>query len=309
MFDQMSLLDLLSATSSQELASTVSPCAAPVGPMIVRSGRDPARASLSARQAKEKGLLTSGICGPLSTTSSSSVSLQSSLESRLRAAALAYGSILYKLTWKPWVTPSGLSRFRLRASVGRISGTGLSGWPTATATDAIKGGNVSPRPGMMGMSETAPLAGWPTTSCSNDRSARPVVMMREDGTKNQQRLQDFAEIAGWPTPDAGCFNINSSWEVTEARRQKLKEKHGNSNGAGLVIATAALMADWGTTGEPMRLCSDGTLLTGSSAGMESGGRLDPAHSRWLMRLPPVWDDCAVTAMQSMQSSRKSSTRR
>ncbi len=271
--------------------------------MIVRSGRDPARASLSARQAKEKGLLTSGTFGPPSTTSSSSASLQSSLESRCRAAVSMYGSILYKLTWKQWVTPSGLSRYRLRASAARTSGTGLSGWPTPLAAD------------------------------SRGRAGAAAH-------KNSE-LPNCVELAGWPTPDAGCFNINSSLEVTEARRQRLKEKHGNSNGAGLVIATAALMAGWPTpsasdttgaetqsarsdrkagglmlrdlphlviTDQPMRLCSDGSLLTGSSAGMESGGRLDPAHSRWLMRLPPVWDDCAVTAMQSMPKRSRNSTR-
>lgn len=128
-----------SATSSPASACGRTPFAAPDGPMTARSGQAPARASLSARQARKLDLLTSGTYGPPSSGSSLSADLQSSLESRLRARLSSLGSTLYTLTWKPWVTPSGVSRSRLRASALRTSVTGSTGWPTPAATD-YKGG-------------------------------------------------------------------------------------------------------------------------------------------------------------------------
>jgi len=222
-----------------------------VGTIPVQSGPAPAPANLSPRQARKQGLLTNDTFGQILPGSSASAALQSSLESRLRARLSSLGSTLYKLTWKPWVTPSGPSRFRLRASVRRTSATASSGWPkgwpTPKACDARGTGGLRPSKVNEELTNAAALAGWPTPTVSNDRTGNPdsaMSMIRQDGTKVQQRLQDFATIA-----------------------------------------------------VPLRLTVSGEMLTGSSAGMESGGQLNPALSRWLMGLPPAWDDCAPKTLE------------
>ncbi len=239
--------------------------AAPAGQMTDLFGLVPVPANLSARQAKELGLLTSGTYGRHSTTSSASTALQSSLESRLRVKTQTLGSTLYKMTWKAWDTGSGRSRSRLRASVLRTSETGSTGWPTPTAALAEKGVRTFEGGLIEAMRNHGPdlaaaacLTGWPTPSCSNDREGNPasaMSMQRADGSKVQQRLQDFAAIC-----------------------------------------------------QPARLTATGELLTGSDAGMESGGQLNPAHSRWLMGLPAEWDACAPMATRSTPKRRASSSK-
>lgn len=133
-----------SPTNCADTRSAISSQASAVGPMpsslqagaLGPYGPVPALASLSARQVKALGLQTSGISGPLGSISSSSADLQKSLESRFQENGFIPGSTLYTLTWKTWTTPSGVSRFRLRAGTLRISGKGhIGALPTPTARD------------------------------------------------------------------------------------------------------------------------------------------------------------------------------
>ncbi len=257
MFARQRLQALRNVTSSPDSASGATPCAELDGLMTALCGPDRAHASLSARQAKALGLLTSGIFGPASTTSSGSADLQQSLESRLRAKTQTLGSTLYKMTWKPWVTPSGRSRSRLRASVRRTSETASTGWRTPNTVDAKLGNRNGP--GQVQLCHQALLAGRPTTRSS-------------DGEKNVRTL--------------------------EGSLQEIERKGGPQD-----LAQAAAICG------PARRTVTGEMLTGSCAAMESGGQLNPAHPRWLMGLPPEWDACAVTAMQSLPSKRKRSSKR
>ncbi len=121
--------------SSPELVSGHTHCEKQDGRTTGQSGQAVVRASLSARQAREKGLLTSGTYGPRSFTSSSSASLTLSLVNRLQARTDSSGSTLYKLTWKQRTTPQQHLIYALRASVHRTSDRDSTGWPTPTAND------------------------------------------------------------------------------------------------------------------------------------------------------------------------------
>lgn len=247
MSQQMILPGLPSAISLRASGHGHTPCAAQDGRMTAPSGQDPVPASLSARQAKEKGLLTSGTCGPPSFVSSASAALTSFLASRLQALTALHGSTLYRLTWKQRTTPAGRSIPALRASVPRTSDNGCTGWPTPRSVESRHG------------------TGNPTRAFNR-----------------KARIEDTVFLAGWVTPSA------RDWKDTPGMATERPDGRNRTDQLPRQAVTAS----------PCRLTVSGEMLTGSCAGMESGGQLNPGLSRWLMGLPPEWDDCGAMVTPS-----------
>ena len=135
--------------------------------------------NLSARRAREAGLLTSGTSGPSSCTSSrtASIALSQCLANKLRTEAASSGSTLYQLTWKERVTPSGRQIPALRGSARRTSDSGYTGWPTPGASDGSGGGQAKRVGGAHSqqLNDAVMLAGWITPQ-THDVTVRGNVM-------------------------------------------------------------------------------------------------------------------------------------
>jgi hypothetical protein len=288
MLYQRSFLDSPSATSSPGSASGATPCDVPAGPTIGPSGPAHALASLSARQASERGLLTSGTCGRPGSISSASAALQSSLVSRLRVLTRSTGSTLFGLTWRRRDTPAGRSISALRASALRTSDSGCGSWPTpdAEAFGAVdverledRRAELQARNGNNGfgltLGQAVPLwlASWVSPQASDGHGAG--INQNTASLCSQTR-----SLAGWPTPQSRDGTGGGS-----VQRTSNPERSNDLNDFALLAAS-------------------GPTPNGSPAGTGKCGQLNPAHSRWLVGLPPAWCDSAVTAMGFVPRRRK-----
>lgn len=185
---QMNLLGTANATSSPASQDGASRSKLLVGPKIYPYGRDHVHANLSAEQAKEKGLLMSGIFGRHGTGSLQYVSLGAYLASKLPHRMGCIGLILYSMTWRELDTPSGRILSQLAASArhmyDRESGSLRCGWPTVKHRDGRTLHGAQDRPSRQGGPSLVHLvmyqfaldilAGWATpTATDAKRGVKP----------------------------------------------------------------------------------------------------------------------------------------
>lgn len=195
----------------------------------------------------------------------------------------------------------------------------LASWPTPRATASGPDFAIEERSGNgQSLPTAAALTSWATPRAEDAESAG---MRHSRGVADTLTAQ-AVYLAGWPTPMAGTPARNGNNEAgnTDSSRRTvdlmhwptpLREDAESSGGEGALAR--------GTRGHtltsltkmigPARLTVHGQMLTGSSAAMESGGQLSPAHSRWLMGFPIEWDFCGAMATPSTSSRRRSSSRR
>ena len=215
----------------------------------------------------------------------------------------------------------------------------LSSWSTPKAEDSECAGAHRGKPDTL--HSQANLATWATPANSDYRTANlKSFAERGGGKKGEQLRNQVKQLAGWASPKVNDDNL-------DRRGMKSTEKEWNRPNASRssLPLEAKMLAAWPSpctpnggrsmstdkmdvTGKtldgrkhtttlehavkfagPVRLTASGEMLTGLDAGMESSGQLNPAHSRWLMGVPPAWDDFASTAMQSASLRHKHSLKR
>jgi hypothetical protein len=180
----------------------------------------------------------------------------------------------------------------------------MAGWPTPCQQDGPKGG---PGQGSDRLPGAVALAGWPTPVDNDSRDSK----YSKSGDRRILKLPGAVDTAGWPTPRASenvqtkldqIAKTGSSWlgqnrGATVATMAQMAgwptpttRDHKDGSFCPNVPVNALLgRAVWSTADGPARLTVHGLLLTGSFAGTASGGQLNPAHSRWLMGYPAIWD--------------------
>jgi len=162
----------------------------------------------------------------------------------------------------------------------------------------------------------AAIAGWKTPCTPNGGRSMSTERMDAtgrtlDGKKHTASLEHEVKFSSWPTPTA--LERNADPETMQKRRDFRKENANQNtvpmylNEAAQITTDAEMCEAMGypvTLEGPARLLADGTILTGSSAEMESGGQLNPRFSGWLMGYPTEWCEAAISCQLATPSRKK-----
>ena len=212
---------------------------------------------------------------------------------------------------------ANLNDYAMLASVP----TPMAGSPATETYNAAGNNDYSRR-----IVELARLSAVPSPCTPNGgRSCSTEIMDATgrmlDGTKHTASLEHAVKFSAVATPrseDSQCAG---------AHRGSPDTLHSQAN---LAAVTTPPARDWKDTSgmsengvdpdgstrsrldqlpRQAQLADSGPTATGGTAATASTGQLDPAYSRWLMGLPPEWCDCAATAMRSMSTARKRSSKR
>lgn len=241
---------------------------------------------------------------------SKSESLQSRLESALKAQIDTQSSPEFVLTWKTLNMRSGAPICALRGRRRRTSDSGFSGWPAPTAADSGRCPADDFTTKNLTLNHAATLTAWPTCKSSDgDKGAQAEFDRKGTGAD----LPTIAQLAAWATPTAS-EKVRST-EFAEGRSPNAREALAGwgtprSNDGTLAMTTRMPPSgDMGRLELQVLLSVFGTGSTSSNAETENCGALNPEFSRWLMGYPAAWGCCAATAMQSCRKRQQNSSAR
>lgn len=188
--------------------------------------------------------------------------------------------------------------------------------------------------------EAKMLASWPSP-VSEPSNGSPESYLVRNGRKQDGAITDIgaaAQLASWPTPHLnastgagtegreGGANLQTvaSWATPTAPAPHDSEKTaGRARPREGYGADLAIMASWATPkvktgkyqyangdkskpvlnleGQVDLAMASGQTPSGSHAGTEKRGQLNPALSRWLMGLPVIWDLCALRVTPTIRT--------
>ena len=238
--------------------------------------------------------------------------------SALRISAKDFGSSQNEAS--PWVTPAARDWKDSGADIKpRTDGTerfdqlprqaNLAGWPTAQARDHFPAHSqeyVAEKKaqghGMSNLNDFVMLSSWPTPCQQDGPNGGPNQGTdRLPGAAAAVNTEIAVNLASWNSPAASA----GTGGKRPHQETSMTGQHPNGRKVNMGLASQVHIGFINTG--PARLTASGEMLTGSCAGMESGGQLNPRLSGWLMGLPIAWDLCAPE--KAVSASRRSSKAR